>query len=60
MGLDLATIIAAMGVVGTGNPLSLKPSFSIGGESPKVKGLLGNLLGLTGRHSALLILWSLV
>lgn len=48
MGLDLATIIAAMGVVGTGNPLSLKPSFSIGGVSPKVKGLLGNLLGLTG------------
>lgn len=51
MGLDLATIIAAMGVVGTGNPLSLNPSFSIGGVSPKVKGPLGNLLGLTGKTS---------
>jgi hypothetical protein len=51
MGLDLATIIAAMGVTGTGNPLSLKPSFSIGGEDAKVQGLLGNLLGLTGMYT---------
>lgn len=49
MGIDLATAIAAMGVVGTGNPLSLKPGFSIGGKHPKSQNLLGNLLGLLGK-----------
>lgn len=48
MGIDLATTIAAMGLVGTGNPLSLKPGFSIGGKHPKSQNLLGNLLGLLG------------
>jgi hypothetical protein len=48
MGLDLANIIAAMGTIGTGNPLSLKPSFSIGGQDPRPTNLLGNLLGLLG------------
>ena len=49
MGIDLATIIAAMGVVAGGNPLSLKPSFSIGGKTSKVQAPLGNLLGLLGQ-----------
>ncbi|KAH7309175.1 oxidase [Stachybotrys elegans] len=48
MGIDLATIIAGMGVVAVGNPLSIKPGFSIGGETPKSQNLLGNLLGLLG------------
>ena len=48
MGLDLAGILAAMGTVWTGNPLSLNPSFSIGGISPQVSNLLDNLLGLMG------------
>lgn len=48
MGLDLATIIAAMGLIGTGNPLSLNPGFSIGGKHPKSENLLGNVLGLLG------------
>lgn len=54
MGLDLATIIAAMGTVGGGNPLSLKPGFSIGGQSPKSQNLLGNLLGLLGNTAVTL------
>ncbi|KAH7014282.1 Chloroperoxidase [Microdochium trichocladiopsis] len=48
MGIDLATVIAAMGVTTTGNPLSLNPGFSIGGQSAKSQNLLGNLLGLLG------------
>lgn len=37
-----------IGTVWTGNPLSLSPGFSIDGTSPKVKNLLGNLLGVLG------------
>jgi hypothetical protein len=48
MGIDLVTLLAAMGTVGVGNPLSLKPGFSIGGKSRKANNLLGNLLGLLG------------
>jgi hypothetical protein len=48
MGIDLATIISVMGLTGAGNPISLNPGFSIGGQSPKSKNLLGNLLGLLG------------
>lgn len=51
MGIDLSTLIATMGLVGTGNPLSLNPGFSIGGPSPKSSNLLGNLLGLLGKSS---------
>ncbi|KIW01592.1 uncharacterized protein PV09_07064 [Verruconis gallopava] len=56
MGIDLGTVIAAMGTVWTGNPLSLDPGFSIGGESDKVQNLLGfDLLGtprgLNGSHN---------
>lgn len=42
------TILAIMGVVWTGNPLSLDPSFSIGGHDTGVNNLLGNLGGLLG------------
>lgn len=48
MGVDLATILAIMGTVGVGNPLSLNPGFSIGGESSKSSNVLDNLLGLLG------------
>ena len=51
MGVDLATILSTMGTVGVGNPLSLKPGFSIGAESKKSQNLLGNLLGLLGQSS---------
>lgn len=48
MGVDIATILGAMGTVWTGNPLSLDPSFSIGGRTTGVNNLLGNLGGLLG------------
>jgi hypothetical protein len=48
MGIDLVTVLAVMGTVGVGNPLSLNPGFSIGGKSWKSNNLLGNLLGLLG------------
>ncbi|KAI6778370.1 Aromatic peroxygenase-like protein [Emericellopsis cladophorae] len=53
MGVDLATILSTMGTVGVGNPLSLKPGFSIGGESRKSQNPLGNLLGLLGTPQGL-------
>lgn len=48
MGIELATLIAVMGTVYSGNPLSLEPGFSIGGESSKVGNILGDLFGLLG------------
>lgn len=48
MGLDLGTILAAMGSVYVGDALGLAPSFSIGGTSSAVTGLLGGLGGLLG------------
>lgn len=55
MGVDLATILAIMGTVWTGDTLSLDPSFSIGGRDTGVNNLLGNLGGLLGQffHIAL-------
>ena len=50
MGVDLATVLAIMGTVWTGDPLSLDPSFSIGGRDAGVNNLLGNLGGLLGQH----------
>jgi hypothetical protein len=49
MGIDLVTILSTMGTVGVGNPLSVNPGFSIGGESKRSQNLLGNLLGLLGQ-----------
>jgi hypothetical protein len=48
MGIDLVTILSAMGTAWVGNPLSLDPGFSIGGPSSGVNNLLGNVLGLLG------------
>lgn len=41
-------ILAVMGTVFVGDPLSLDPGFSIGGESSAVENALGNVLGLLG------------
>jgi hypothetical protein len=48
MGIDVVTLIAAMGTVYSGNPLSLDPGSSIGGQSSKVGNVLGGLFGLLG------------
>lgn len=46
MSLELATILAVMGVLWAGNAVSLNPSFSIGGPDSKVPGMLLGLLGM--------------
>ncbi|KIW23701.1 uncharacterized protein PV07_11880 [Cladophialophora immunda] len=48
MDIGLSTILAVMGTVWTGNPISLSPGFSIDTSSPQAQNLLGNLLGLLG------------
>ncbi|KAG9494907.1 hypothetical protein J7337_013136 [Fusarium musae] len=48
MGVDLATILATMGTVFVGNPLSLDPGFSIGATASGSQNILGNLFGLLG------------
>jgi hypothetical protein len=48
MGVDLATILAVLGAVWAGDPVSLNPSFSIGGPDARVQNIAGGLLGLTG------------
>ncbi|KAF4972594.1 hypothetical protein FSARC_867 [Fusarium sarcochroum] len=48
MGIDLASILATMGTVFVGNPLSLNPGFSIGGTASGAQNILGNLVGLLG------------
>ncbi|GFF49969.1 aromatic peroxygenase [Aspergillus udagawae] len=54
MGVDLTTILAMMGLVWTGNPLALVPSFSIGGRDTGVNNLLNNLGGLLGEPQGLI------
>ncbi|GIK00968.1 hypothetical protein Aspvir_004998 [Aspergillus viridinutans] len=54
MGVDLTTILALMGLVWTGNPLALVPSFSIGGRDTGVNNLLDNLGGLLGEPQGLI------
>jgi hypothetical protein len=51
MGVDLATVLAIMGTVWTGDPLSLDPSFSIGGRDTGVNNLLNNLGGILGTNT---------
>ncbi|OBT43962.1 hypothetical protein VE00_04628 [Pseudogymnoascus sp. WSF 3629] len=53
MSVELGGLLAVMGTVFVGNPLSLDPGFSIGGESTAVSNLLGNLLGLLGKPRGL-------
>lgn len=48
MGLDLGGVLAVLGTVFVGSPLSLDPGFSIGGPDPGVHNLLGDLFGLLG------------
>ncbi|CZR54683.1 related to oxidase [Phialocephala subalpina] len=48
MSIVLATVLGVMGVVDVGNPLSLNPSFSIGGKSDQVHNLLDDLSGVVG------------
>jgi hypothetical protein len=48
MGLDLGGVLAIMGTVFVGDPLSLSPGFSIGGPTDSVENLLGNAFGLLG------------
>ena len=55
MGLDLGTVLATMGTVWVGDPISLDPSFSIGGQSPAVSNLLDNVLGLLGMSNIISI-----
>ncbi|KAF5658678.1 oxidase [Fusarium heterosporum] len=53
MGIDLATILATMGTVFVGNPLSLNPGFSIGSTTSGSNNILGNLVGLLGKPRGL-------
>ncbi|RMJ15113.1 hypothetical protein CDV36_005265 [Fusarium kuroshium] len=48
MGIELSSILAVMGTVFVGNPLSLNPGFSIGSTASGAQNLLGNLAGLLG------------
>lgn len=48
MSLELGLLLSIMGTVWSGNPLSLDPSFSIGGNSTAVYNALDNAQGLLG------------
>lgn len=48
MGVELALVLAVMGVVWTGDPISLDPSFSIGSNDTAVENALDNLQGMLG------------
>ena len=50
MGLDVAGLLATLGVVYGGAPISLSPKFSIGGEDKGVSLLLHGLLGVAGEY----------
>lgn len=48
MNIDLGTVLITLGLVFTGDPLSLNPEFSIGGIDSRVTNILDNLGGLIG------------
>lgn len=50
MGIELATVLTVMGVVWAGDPISLNPSFSIGGSDTAVDNLLDGVLGILGMY----------
>lgn len=52
-GVDLATVLGLISVLFVGNPLSLNPSYSIGGPTTGVENLLDNLGGLLGTPEGL-------
>lgn len=47
-GVDLATVLGLISVLFVGNPISLDPSYSIGGPTAKVENILDDLGGLLG------------
>ncbi|KAI9727418.1 MAG: hypothetical protein M1834_008424 [Cirrosporium novae-zelandiae] len=53
MGIDLGTVLGVYATVELGNPLSLDPGFSIGGESDEAQNILDNALGLLGEPQGL-------
>ncbi|PGH09596.1 hypothetical protein AJ79_05652 [Helicocarpus griseus UAMH5409] len=54
MGIDLATILGVLGTVWVGNPISLKPGFSIGGPTNQSENILNDLFGIIGTPQGLL------
>ncbi|KAI1858997.1 hypothetical protein JX265_004604 [Neoarthrinium moseri] len=48
MNIDLGTVLVTLALVFTGNPLSINPTFSIGGIDRRVNNIAGNLGGLIG------------
>ncbi|KAK3676945.1 hypothetical protein LTR78_003150 [Recurvomyces mirabilis] len=60
MGLGLATLLATLGVVSGGAPVSLNLRVSIGGESKDVSLLLKGLLGIAGKPQGLNLTHNLV
>ncbi|KAK1978651.1 oxidase [Colletotrichum cereale] len=48
MGINISSILAVMGTVYVGNPLSLNPGFSIGDVSRSSNNILNNVFGLLG------------
>jgi hypothetical protein len=48
MGIDLGTVLITLALGFTGNPLSLNPTFSIGGVDSRVTNILSNVGGLLG------------
>ena len=56
MGIDLGTFLSVFATTMVGNLLSLDPGFSLGGQTPAVEDILGNVLGLIGAYSHLNII----
>ncbi|OCL08805.1 putative oxidase [Glonium stellatum] len=54
MGIDLATILATMGTVWAGNPLSIDAGFSIGGPTSANHDIFGDIFGLLGTPQGLI------
>ncbi|KAL4792210.1 hypothetical protein BDV19DRAFT_400698 [Aspergillus venezuelensis] len=53
MGVDLGLLLATLGTIWTGNPLSVNPGFSIGGRDTGSNNILNNGLGLLGQPRGL-------
>jgi hypothetical protein len=52
-GVDLSSVLALLSVIFVGNPVSLNPSYSIGGATSNVENLLDNLGGILGTPEGL-------
>lgn len=53
MGIDMTALLAIVGTVFVGNPVSLNPGLSIGGPSKQSNNILGNVFGLLGTPQGL-------